>query len=98
MVVKAKNYRGQTLMEIAIACENIGVCTVCNKNMKKANLRARKIDGLWLCGHGCTDKFLQEKKKWPSKEWNKLCQMQALYVEQKQADISNDKSKYSKKQ
>ena len=75
-------------MERAIVDENIRICVVCRKNIKKDKLSARKIEGFWVCSSHCTNKFLKEKKMWTPKEWGELCKMQALYEERKRAEIT----------
>lgn len=75
-------------MERNTTGENMRICVVCNINMNKDESEASKIDGLWVCGSNCLSKFQDEKKKWASKEWNKLCKMHASYVEQKRAEIN----------
>ena len=69
--------------------ETVGICVVCNRNVKKDKLASRQIDGLWVCSSGCIDKFLKEKKKWIPENWEQLCRMQALYEERKRTECQN---------
>lgn len=78
-------------MQRLITNEDMRICPMCSKNIKKNNLVTRPIDGLWLCSDGCIDKFLKEKKKWTPNAWNALCNMQILY-ERKRADINTEKN------
>ena len=69
MVGKAQKNRGRTLMERAIAYENAGICVVCNRKIKKDKLKAMKIDGFWICGSNCIDKFLKSRRMWTPEGW-----------------------------
>ena len=89
MIARAKKNGARTLIERAIANENIGICTVCNKKIKNDDLIARKIDGVWLCGYSCIEKFLEEKKMWTPNDWGELCKLQILYEERKRAEIKS---------
>ena len=53
-------------MERSIAYENASVCVVCNKKVKRDKLKAMKIDGFWICGSNCIDKFLKAREMWRS--------------------------------
>ena len=88
MTGSAKKNGEHTLTGRATVNENKGICTVCNKTIKNNNLRAKKIDGLWLCSDSCIDEFLKEKKNWTPKEWAALCSMQVLYEERKRLEIN----------
>lgn len=73
-------------------------CVVCNKKVIKENKEARKIDGLWICCMRCIDKFLKEKKKWNSENWDEICKMQLLCEERKQKEellLANNKARRS---
>lgn len=83
-------------MQRAVAYENLGICVVCNRNIKKDSLATRNIDGLCVCSLDCADKFLEEKKKWTSREWDELCKMQALFEERKRAEINPAQQELSK--
>ncbi len=89
MIGRAKKNGNLPFVGKAVASESVGICPVCNKKIKNHDALARKIDGLWLCGISCVDRFLKEKKKWTPKDWDALCSMQALYEERKRAEISN---------
>lgn len=78
-------------MERTTAGENMRICFVCNSNMKYDEPKARKIDGLWVCGSNCLSKFEKEKKKWTPEEWGGLCKMQASYEELKRAETGAPK-------
>ncbi len=56
-----------------------GICVICRKKVNDDTVKVEKIDGLWLCGAKCVDKFLKEKKKWTPGGWVELCQL--LYEE-----------------
>ena len=66
--------------------EIIAICVVCNQKIEKGKLSAKKIDGLWVCGLGCMDKFFEEKKKWRPENWGELCKLQAFYEERKRTE------------
>ena len=53
----------------------LGICVMCRKKVNDDKVTAEKIDGLWLCGAKCVDKFLKEKKKWTPAGWDELCQL-----------------------
>ena len=61
----------------------LGICVMCKKKIKVDMVSAKKVDGLWLCGAGCIDKFLKEKKKWTPAGWDELCHLQVLYEERR---------------
>ena len=83
-------------MERKTAGENIRICVVCNKKIKEDNLKAKKLDGLWVCSSNCLSKFQKEKKKWTPEEWDELCKMQASYEERKRAEINTAKKEINK--
>ena len=76
-------------MEIAMTDGIIGNCVVCNQKIKKEKMTAKRIDDLWVCGLGCRNKFLKEKRRWIPKNWVELCKMQAIYEERKRTDIES---------
>lgn len=55
------------------------ICVICRKKIEEDKVTAEMVDGLWLCGDVCKDKFLNEKKKWTPNRWDELCQL--LYEE-----------------
>lgn len=57
----------------------LGVCVMCKKRITEDKEKVREIDGLWLCGSGCANKLLKEKKQWTPAGWHELCQL--LYEE-----------------
>ena len=83
-------------MERKTAGENCHICVVCNKNIKEDELKARNIDGIWVCSSNCLSKFRKEKKKWAPEKWDELCKMQASYEERKRAEINTAMKKPSK--
>lgn len=74
------------MKEKAIADEIVGICVVCNRKVNKNNKVTRKIDGLLVCCSGCVDKFIKEKKKWTSENWEAICRLQVLYEERKKIE------------
>ena len=83
-------------MERSIAYENASVCVVCNKKVKRDKLKAMKIDGFWICGSNCIDKFLKAREMWNPKGWDEVCKMQMLYEERKRAEINTANKELSK--
>lgn len=83
-------------MRRAISYENSSICAVCNRNIRKDSLGTRNIDGLCVCSLNCADRFLEEKKKWTTSEWDELCKMQALYEERKRAETNLVHKEFSK--
>ena len=94
--MNGQKIREVKFMQRAIAYDNSGICVVCNRNIKKDSLATRNIDGLCVCSLNCADKFLKEKNKWTSKEWDELCKMQALFEERKRAEIKAARKEFSK--
>lgn len=75
-------------MERESAYENMRTCVVCNRKINEGKSKAKQLDGLWICGLNCVNKFQKEKQKWTPEEWDELCKMQALYEKRKQAEIN----------
>ena len=66
--------------------EVMGNCAICDREIRSSRLKAKKIDGLWVCGFGCMLKIKNERRKWVPGNWAELCRIQSLYEEHKKAE------------